>query len=991
MRLFTLALSLVLFASTSSFAQWLDNSNKFNDSLHMPVCIAAGNQQRTIVVKSEDGGYFLVWEDQRTHDNGTDIYAQKFDKGGKRLWAVDGVPVASSTNEEIFNDAQNFDWRKYSLAAPDGSGGLYVCWNYFVLTGNVNASGVAAQHLHADGSRAFGDGGAIIASAVSSQQYGYPQLVSDTRGGFFIGYEGFVQLGGTGVFAYCYKDEGGTLKSYGGGLMNQSGKEDTVATDCGPHYTVRFDAFNSAQSFMLYPDQQGGCNVVMAISTGQNEMYLGYNRLARVKKNSHATVRRRLGGADPATTTILEKDYKKDSVVRIYNLTTYSYDVSCHPANNPNNTIVYTNTRIENNGSGYLRLNIGTPRFLVDRPQGVILPTGGNINAELISTSERWQDSKGVISNYHLHGYYRLNEIYDSIPYELCSDLDHPYLAYRPILPDNAIPTDTLIAGADTLIGHTLDRQPENYWLVGSGNKAWVTVVGPDAGTYSVYLQELKLVSAGTKKYTFVINTADKLGVKIGQEIPTGGYTTMVTYNTPAIATDDNGHALFYVMEASRSARVSPIEEGGILSWGAMGKAISSGYWARRELGSNYPMAVLGNDGKGLIAWDSYRYDDVNTSRNIFMERISDVFTPAYEPPLNTLSLLTTSGSSSIPAYFTGVTNVWTTIDGLVFNFNSGGNNVTTPIVSLKDNYPLGFVKVSTYELSGAVRLTNGIPYLNRNFTITVDNNPNGSGNIPMRFYIPQAMFDALKAADPGISSPGDLGIIDQPNSTTTVPFTYTPTGNEQLLSITGWGAIDGGYYIEFVAKGFSNFFITKGVVPLPLKWLDVQGKLTTPTEAAITWTVTEEKNVKGYTVQYSADGVSFMDGCTTGSSNSGVTTSYSCTVSLPAAGTYSFRVKQEDIDGKFSYSKIVVLRSAAPDVFSVSPNPTSSSAVLRIPAGSVVKKLTLLSIGGKAVWQTTGALNGGVTIPMGGLSAGVYYLQVMEDSDVRVLKIIKK
>ena len=990
MRLFTLVLSLVLFATGSSYAQWLDNSNKFNDSLHMPVCIAADNQQRTIVVKSEDGGYFLVWEDQRTHANGTDIYAQKFDKDGKRLWAVDGVPVASSANEEFFHDSQNFDWRKYSLAAPDGSGGLYVSWNYLVLSGNSNGNGVAVQHLHPDGSRVFGDAGAILAPPASIQ-YGNPQMAPDGRGGFFIGYFEF-QGGPNDLLVFCYKDEGGTLKSYGGGKMNEYGKEEVVNTECGSQIKVSYDYHATVQSFMLYPDQQGGCNIVMAITTGLNEMYLGYNRLARVKKNCHTTVRKRLGGADPATTTLVEKDYKKDSVVQIYNFKTYSYDVSCHPASNPNNTIVYTNTRIENDGLGYLPLNPDNPRFFVDRPQGVILSTGGNINAELISTSERWQDSKGVISNYHLHGYYRLNEIYDSIPYELCSDLDHPYQAYRPILPDNAIPTDTLLAGADTLIGHTLDRQPENYWLAGSGNKAWVTVMGPDAGTYSVYLQELKLVSAGTKKYTFVINTADKLGVKIGQEIPTGDYTTMVTYNTPAIATDSNGHALFYVMEASRSARVSPIGDGGILSWGAMGKAISSGYWARRELGSNYPMAVLSYDGKGLIAWDNARYDDVNTSRNIFMERISDVFTPAYEPPLNTLSLLTTSGSSSIPAYLTGGTNVWTTIDGLVFNFNSGGNNVTTPIVSLKDNYPLGFVKVSTYEWASAVRFTNGIPYLNRNFTITVDNNPNGSGNIPMRFYIPQAMFDALKAADPGISGPGDLGIIDQPSAGATAPSAYTPTGTEQTLSLTGWGAIDGGYYIEFIAKGFSNFFITKGAVPLPLKWLDVQGKLTAPTTAAISWTVTEEKNVKGYSVQYSADGVNFIEGCTTGSSNSGVTTSYNCTVSLPATGTYSFRVKQDDIDGKSSYSKIVVLTTDAAGVFTVSPNPTSSAAVLRIPGGAVVKKLVLLSISGKAVWQITGALNGPVTIPMAQLPAGVYHLQVMQDKEeTQILKIIRK
>jgi hypothetical protein len=321
----------------------------------------------------------------------------------------------------------------------------------------------------------------------------------------------------------------------------------------------------------------------------------------------------------------------------------------------------------------------------------------------------------------------------------------------------------------------------------------------------------------------------------------------------------------------------------------------------------------------------------------------------------------------------------------------NGDNNVTTPLVSLKDSYALGFVKVNTYELTGAVRSTNGIPYLNRNFTITVDNNPNGSGNIPMRFYIPQAQFDALKTVDGVINSPGDLGIIEQPNASGNIPFTYTPTGSEQMLALTGWGAIDGGYYIEFMAKGFSNFFITRGVVPLPLKWLDVQGKLTGPVAAAISWTVTEENNIKGYTVQYSSDGVSFVDGCTKGSANSGMVTSYSCTVSLPAAGTYFFRVKQEDLDGKLSYSKIVVLTSAAPDDFSVGPNPTSSVAVLRIPGNAVVRDLTLLSISGKAVWQASGPLNGGVIIPMEHLPAGVYHLRVMGNNDVRVIRIIKK
>lgn len=976
MRLFTFILSLILFFSAPCFSQWLDNSNKFKDSLHMPVSAVTDNQARPIVVQGEDDGYFVFWEDERNHPTTKrDIYAQKYDKDGRALWAANGVPVANSTNDEFWQSESFGNYRRYSLAAPDGSGGVYVCWNYLLQTGNANVYGVAVQHLHADGSKVFGETGAIISSA-ANEQIGNPQLVSDSKGGFFIAYTNF-----NDVYAFCYKDVGGSLKLYGGSVMNQYGQEVQSTTDCGPQTTVSYYTHAKVQAYMIYPDQQGGCNVIMALHTGLDQMYMGYNRLVRVKKDCQATLLKRAGGDDPAQTTIRVKNYKKDSVVTLYSFTTYTYEVSCHPVSNPNNTTIVTITKIENNGYGFLPLHLN-PKYYVDLPQGVVLPTGGNINAEIMSASER----DAYASNYHLHGYYRLNEIYDSIPYELCSDLDHPYEAYRPILPDNAIPTDTLTGGPDTLIGHVIDRGPTNYFMAGSGNKAWVTTLGSDASTTSVYLQELKLVADGTKKYKFIINTSDKLGLKIGQQIYTGSTETNVLYDVPSLATDNNGNGLFYVMESNRATRVSPIGDGGVLTWGAMGKPIGSGYWGA-AVSSAHPMAVLGHDGKGLVVWDSDRQLTGTTAQNIWMQRITNVFTPSYQPPLNTLTLLTSSSYASAGVYLTGTTDVWTTIDGLVFQ----DRRFTTPLMSLKDNYPLGILNLLTYENSTATRFTNGIPYLNRNFKITVANNPNGSGNIPMRFYIPQVEFDALKTADPGIANPGDLGIIEQSSTNTAVPSAYTPAAGDQMLPLTGWGSLDGGYYIEFIAKGFSDFFITKGVVPLPLKWLDVQGQLTTPAAAAISWTVTEEKNVTGYTVQYSSDGANFIDGCAQASTNIGSTSSYSCTVPLPGAGTYLFRVKEKDIDGKVSYSKIISLTAGAAADFSVSPNPATSAAVLRIPYAAAVKKLILLGISGKAVWQTAGTLSGSVTIPMEQLPAGVYHLKVMEDTKVHVLKIVKQ
>lgn len=998
---------LLLVSSLSSYAQWLDNANNFIDSLHMPVSVALSDQTHSIVVKGDNGSYFVLWQDKRNSaTNLTDIYGQKYDKDGKRLWTVDGVPVANGTKDEQFNIPQNADYRRYSYAAPDGNGGLYVCWNYTVQVGSYAFYGVAVQHLRADGSQVFGPDGKGIGVPTNDNQINYenPQLVPDAHGGFFIACQAATQYT-SDLYAWCYKDEGGSLKLYGGGILNQYGKELVSNTACGVKYDVSSAYAAQVLGYMIYPDQQGGMNAVMAISTNSQQYYLGYNRLCRVKKDCHTSVNRRGRNSDnPGSYDTYETDYKKDSVVRLYNFKTYFYQTTCRPENDPNSIVTYTNTRIENNGYGFLSLNgnitvASDAKYAIELPQGVLLQTGGNINAELIAARERELDGNGGVTPYHLHAYYRANEIYDSLPYQLCTDLDHPYQAYRPTLPDNAPATDTLLAGPDTLIGRP-SVYTENYTLAGSGNKVWAAwkgfgMNGNTPGPTNVYLQEVKLAGAGTKKYRFTINTTDKMGLIIGQETSTGFTGTEVFYNTPAIATDDNGHGLFYVEETTRFPRVSPIGDGGVLSWGAMGRPIGNGYYNGHGVGSYNPIAALSNDGTGVVTWESDRWLGTETGYNIWMEHVSNVFTPGYAPPLKTLSSTGTGISESVPAYFTGGTDGWTTISQLVYDPTTNGNSGLTPLVSILDNYPLGFVKVQTYENRfSPLRYANGVPYLDRNFTITVDNNPGGSGSISMRFYITTAEFDALKAADASIATPGDLGVIDQPNTTGTLAQTYTVTGGETALPLTGWGVLPEGYYIEFVAKGFSNFFITKGTVPLPLTWLNVTGRLASSVDAAISWTVTDEKNVKGYTVEYSSSssGGGYVAGCSVASGNSGVTTSYTCDVALPAPGGYLFRVKQEDLDGRVSYSKTILLSSAAGSAaFVVSPNPASAVAFLQIPAGVVVKKLTLLSVNGRAVWQSAGAFSGVVTIPVASLPAGVYHLQVMQEKEVRVLKIVKR
>jgi len=69
---------------------------------------------------------------------------------------------------------------------------------------------------------------------------------------------------------------------------------------------------------------------------------------------------------------------------------------------------------------------------------------------------------------------------------------------------------------------------------------------------------------------------------------------------------------------------------------------------------------------------------------------------------------------------------------------------------------------------------------------------------------------------------------------------------------------------------------------------------------------------------------------------------------------------------------------------------PTCGSSV-RIPAGMTIRKLTLLSVDGRAVWQSAGAFSGTVSIPMRTLPAAIYYLEAATSKDLKVLEIIRR
>lgn len=143
-----------------------------------PSAIASGDGDVIVAwVESRDGGVcsfdYLFNNDFLFN---CDIYAQKFNRDGDRLWTNGGRPVVKAT----------FDQGKSGIAlASDGQGGAFVAWE----DGRPDCCKVYAQHLDAAGLRLWTPNGIRISprpSIVFGHMNGPPHAVSDGAGGVLV-------------------------------------------------------------------------------------------------------------------------------------------------------------------------------------------------------------------------------------------------------------------------------------------------------------------------------------------------------------------------------------------------------------------------------------------------------------------------------------------------------------------------------------------------------------------------------------------------------------------------------------------------------------------------------------------------------------------------------------------------------------------------------------------------------------------------------------
>ena len=208
---------------------------------------------------------------------------------------------------------------------------------------------------------------------------------------------------------------------------------------------------------------------------------------------------------------------------------------------------------------------------------------------------------------------------------------------------------------------------------------------------------------------------------------------------------------------------------------------------------------------------------------------------------------------------------------------------------------------------------TNTANYLmNKTFRVIPTNN-NSSGQYTITLYLSSAEVTGWQTATG--QSWANIQLIKLPSQISNVtPATPEPDGPGTVQVVTPTlGTLGTNYSLSYTfSNGFSGFGagIPGALGTLPIKLLSFTGKLQNE-NVKLNWSTSFEQNSKGFEIEKSLDGINFRKiGFVAGAGNSNATRSYSFTDPQRAVEFNYYRLKLVDIDNKFDYSDVVLVKN---------------------------------------------------------------------------------
>lgn len=184
--------------------------------------------------------------------------------------------------------------------------------------------------------------------------------------------------------------------------------------------------------------------------------------------------------------------------------------------------------------------------------------------------------------------------------------------------------------------------------------------------------------------------------------------------------------------------------------------------------------------------------------------------------------------------------------------------------------------------------------------------------------------------------------------------------------------------------------------VILPLDLIEFKGELVN-TDGLLSWKTANEINTLEFIVERSVDGNKYepVGRVASGKHNGiGAYTFVDKDITALNLSSVYYRLRQVDVDSRFTWSNVVTLTWEGNRKFSLYPNPARGTINLQagnITPGNICYRI--LDNAGKTILQASGqvTVNGRISIDINTLAKGVYYLDLSANSTNKIMQFVKQ
>ncbi len=207
----------------------------------------------------------------------------------------------------------------------------------------------------------------------------------------------------------------------------------------------------------------------------------------------------------------------------------------------------------------------------------------------------------------------------------------------------------------------------------------------------------------------------------------------------------------------------------------------------------------------------------------------------------------------------------------------------------------------------------------------------------------------------------------------------------------TDWNIFAG---INQAATGSELWAVSFSVI-LPLDLIEFRGELLNK-DGVLNWKTANEINTLEFIVERSVDGKNYNAvGRVATGNNSGIESYNYIDKDITAlkSTTIYYRLKQVDVDSRFTWSKVIALGLEGSSNLNLYPNPATGRINLQvngISPGNI--RYRIIDNAGKTILQSLGQVTAsGVSIDINNLAKGVYYLDLRTAAYGKTIQFVKQ